>query len=598
MMESPRSDLGVEEQLVRKNSNRGASSSAGTPRPRQTDDPNVETPTRTPSIRIDGPGGNRSGLIIMQPVIIKTDIPSVFKQSDMSYLKEKFDIPSQIKLSAPEPLERADSPRDGWICLYEIAFKIGLRLSFHRIINIVLNFYSIAPGQLMPNSWRYLLGLIVQSEKCGLQIDMATLFEDAPTSDKGWKDRYFFVKREGLCDPVASNLSERLRITAEQKNVIRALFRTKTKSLLSILSEDSFRLARYWPALEETTLEQQAEQNFEEEDPSTQQSGEIPEGIPLPILEVPYLHVLEGCIRLLYGVATDPLWASYPAADMGKLKMKISKAELEAIKKKNKDKQAVAKGGASSAMDKGEERPTLTVVVEPSSLPIAIPSGDSPPSKRPRRSNPPAPAQDKGKKKQTPLMLGLEDSSTIRSDSSLVGPIVDSLMTRHDRSVLREMTLDEIGLEGEQNALKLAQNARYLYDAVIKVDKAFKKKAEAYINAVAANKNARRKQPCAQTNCNGSYETSRTAGEEVTGSLPDPSDEEEDGQEDMEITSGEDEPDDGDALPVTETPRLDAEPNQATSNDSFEEAMRLPSNEESGLGQTSHAVDTDVGAQN
>ncbi|KAF3457974.1 hypothetical protein FNV43_RR02636 [Rhamnella rubrinervis] len=273
-----------------------------------------------------------------------------------------------------------------------------------------------------------------------------------PHPDK-WKDRYF-VKREGLCDPVgtsesgirsawterASNLSERLRITAEQKNVIRALFRTKTKSLLSILSEDSFRSARYWPASEETSPEQQAEQNLEEEDPSTQLSEEIPEGIPLPTLEVPYLHILEGCIRLLYGVPTDPLWASYPAADMGKLKMKISKAELEATKKKKKDKQAAAKGGASSASDKGQERPTLNVVVEPSSLPIAIPSGDSPPPKRPRRSSPPALAQDKGKEKQTTSMLGLEDSSTIRSDSSLVGPIVDSLMTRHDRRSLKEMT--------------------------------------------------------------------------------------------------------------------------------------------------------------
>ncbi|KAF3443759.1 hypothetical protein FNV43_RR13449 [Rhamnella rubrinervis] len=100
----------------------------------------------------------------------------------------------------------------------------------------------------------------------------------------------------------------------------------------------------------------------------------------------------------------------------------------------------------------------------------------------------PSPAQDKGKEKQTPSMLGLEDSSTICSDSSMVGPIVDSLMIRHDRNLLREMTLDEVGLEVEQNALKLAQNARYLYDAVIKVDKAFKKKVEAYINVVVANK--------------------------------------------------------------------------------------------------------------
>ncbi|KAF3433429.1 hypothetical protein FNV43_RR24531 [Rhamnella rubrinervis] len=85
-------------------------------------------------------------------------------------------------------------------------------------------------------------------------------------------------------------------------------------------------------------------------------------------------------------------------------------------------------------------------------------------------------------------MLELEDSSTILSNTSIIGPIVDSLMTRHDRSLLREMTLDEVGLEAEQSALKLAQNARYLYDTVIKVNKAFKKKVEAYINVVAENK--------------------------------------------------------------------------------------------------------------
>ncbi|KAF3435482.1 hypothetical protein FNV43_RR22571 [Rhamnella rubrinervis] len=300
-MESLGSDLVVEEQLVRKNSNRRANSSTGTPRPRQTDEPDVETPIRTPSV------------------------------------KERFDMPSQVKLSAPRPLERADSPHAEWICLYEIAFKIGLRLPFHRIINMVLNFYSIAPGQLIPNSWRYLLGLIVQSEKCGLQINMATflyffyikpseegrytlyarrrirLFEDAPTSDKGWKD-----------------------------------------------------------PLEEATSEQQAKQNFEEEGLSTQQTKEILEGIPLLILK--------------------SIWVN--------LKMKISKAEQEATKKKKKDKQTAAKGKASSQTDKGEERLFSMVVGEPSSLPIAIPSGDSPHSKRQRRSSPQPQLKIRAKKRK------------------------------------------------------------------------------------------------------------------------------------------------------------------------------------------------------
>ncbi|KAF3443758.1 hypothetical protein FNV43_RR13448 [Rhamnella rubrinervis] len=80
---------------------------------------------------------------------------------------------------------------------------------------------------------------------------------------------------------------------------------------------------------------------------------------------------------------------------------------------------------------------------------------------------------------------------------------------------------------------------------------------------------------------------------------PDPSDEEEDDQEDMEITLGEDESNDGDAplMNQPEAPILGAEPNQSTFNNSFEEAMRFPSNEETGLSQTSHAADADARAQ-
>ncbi|KAF3436655.1 hypothetical protein FNV43_RR19402 [Rhamnella rubrinervis] len=169
------------------------------------------------------------------------------------------------------------------------------------------------------------------------------LFEDAPTSDKGWKDRYFFVKREGLSDPV---------VTSELG--IRSAYTKR---------EDSVCSAWYWPALEEVASEQQVEQSFEEEDPLTQQIEEIFVGIPLPILEVPCLYVLEDYIRLLYDMSTDPMWASYPAVDMDKLKMKISKAELEAMKKKKKEKQAASNSGGSSQTDKDGQASSM-----PSSL--------------------------------------------------------------------------------------------------------------------------------------------------------------------------------------------------------------------------------------
>ncbi|KAF3438467.1 hypothetical protein FNV43_RR21229 [Rhamnella rubrinervis] len=188
--------------------------------------------------------------------------------------------------------------------------------------------------QLTPNSWQYLLGLIILLETCGLYVDMATflpheakqrrqmyplrseanqIIQDAPTSDKNWKDCYFFIKYEGLFSPID---------TSESK------------------------VHSAWTKRDEGTSEQQAEQNFEDANPSNQQVELILEGIPLPILEVSYLHVLEGYIRLLCGGLIDPLWASYPIADISKLKMKMPfKAQLKELQKKKKEKKNTQKGG-------------------------------------------------------------------------------------------------------------------------------------------------------------------------------------------------------------------------------------------------------------
>ncbi|KAF3455526.1 hypothetical protein FNV43_RR00157 [Rhamnella rubrinervis] len=148
---------------------------------------------------------------------------------------------------------------------------------------------------------------------------------------------------------------------------------------------------------------------------------------------------------------------------MGTLKMKMpSKAELEAMKKNKRDKRAASKGGASSEANKGEE----------------LPASRGAPGAQ-------APTHDKGKKQPPSSILGLEDSSTIRSDTALVDPIVDSLLTGHDHSILKEMSFDEIGLEAKQSALK---DAWYLCNAVVKVNKAYKRKAETYNNVMVANK--------------------------------------------------------------------------------------------------------------
>ncbi|KAF3453792.1 hypothetical protein FNV43_RR04233 [Rhamnella rubrinervis] len=88
---------------------------------------------------------------------------------------------------------------------------------------------------------------------------------DAPTSDKDQKERYFFIKREGLFDPVgtsdsevrstwtekALNLSARLSTNTEQNNRIDILYSIGEKSLNLLLSKNhSIKLCTSYPSKE------------------------------------------------------------------------------------------------------------------------------------------------------------------------------------------------------------------------------------------------------------------------------------------------------------------------------------------------------------
>ena len=66
--------------------------------------------------------------------------------------KDRFQFPARVRVHRPTNEDRACLFFLGEICFYEVAFTCGLRLPIHPFIMELLGFFSIAPGQLMPNS--------------------------------------------------------------------------------------------------------------------------------------------------------------------------------------------------------------------------------------------------------------------------------------------------------------------------------------------------------------------------------------------------------------------------------------------------------------
>ncbi|KAL6535638.1 hypothetical protein OROMI_027012 [Orobanche minor] len=162
--------------------------------------------------------------------VLSPSPPSSLCEGSLSAIKALYSLPKSVRL--PHKHERADWRIDGWICFYEIAFEIGLRLPLIPFIVEVLAHYGCAPSQLMPNAWRLLLGLQSLGETKGISISVGTLrrtyYPKQHDSEMGrlqlnlrpeiqpliniasksdfclWKGRYFFVESKYVFGPGGS----------------------------------------------------------------------------------------------------------------------------------------------------------------------------------------------------------------------------------------------------------------------------------------------------------------------------------------------------------------------------------------------------------
>jgi hypothetical protein len=152
-------------------------------------------------------------------------IPSVTTEEDLTFLRARFQVPDSVALRVPTAEERACTARPGEVCLYFHSFEAGLRLPFPQIVREVLNYFSIAPSQLVPNAWRLLIGCAAlwaassnKERPLGLNTflylfqlkrtpdlgwwyfsprEKEALLSDVPSGVKSWKGRFFFVGGTG-----------------------------------------------------------------------------------------------------------------------------------------------------------------------------------------------------------------------------------------------------------------------------------------------------------------------------------------------------------------------------------------------------------------
>ena len=97
---------------------------------------------------------------------------SSVKVEDVKLWRYMYRIPPSVEIRVPTTHERVDWVMPGWVAIYELMLKDGMRFPILRLVRDVCNHFEIAPSQLMLNAWSLLMSLESLSVRHGVNCEL------------------------------------------------------------------------------------------------------------------------------------------------------------------------------------------------------------------------------------------------------------------------------------------------------------------------------------------------------------------------------------------------------------------------------------------
>jgi hypothetical protein len=87
---------------------------------------------------------------------------SKIDQDNINRMRGRYQIPDDVVLRIPDLDERACCPKyEGDVAFYEVDFQAGLRFPLQPFVRELLDYLSLAPGQVAPNGWQTIISCMV-----------------------------------------------------------------------------------------------------------------------------------------------------------------------------------------------------------------------------------------------------------------------------------------------------------------------------------------------------------------------------------------------------------------------------------------------------
>jgi hypothetical protein len=149
---------------------------------------------------------------------------SKINQDDIDRIRGRYQIHDDVVLRIPDSDERACCPKyEGDIAFYEADFQAGLRFPMQPFVRELLDYLSLASGQVASNGWWTIISCMVMwrvnsngredltvdeflfcYEPCQIALSLGfwtfkhrdmdiKIVQGLPSSNRIWKNKYFFV---------------------------------------------------------------------------------------------------------------------------------------------------------------------------------------------------------------------------------------------------------------------------------------------------------------------------------------------------------------------------------------------------------------------
>ncbi|KAK3001321.1 hypothetical protein RJ639_020381 [Escallonia herrerae] len=119
----------------------------------------------------------------------------------MVELLEEIPLPPPFSAWVPALQEPANYGRDMETSVYEGQIRSGNRVPMHPFAVAFFNHYKMAPGQLVPNGWRKLVGLIYLVQTSGYPVTRPSGKLEFPRKSNGFCKDY---EKKGSLAPNAT----------------------------------------------------------------------------------------------------------------------------------------------------------------------------------------------------------------------------------------------------------------------------------------------------------------------------------------------------------------------------------------------------------